>query len=88
MTERLERKRAKDPYQPKFYAAITKEKTLEMEMKGVIKDMIIYFAYLAIIIIICYGSRDSNAFRQKTAIEKAVIHAGMNCEILPTGDTC
>ncbi len=57
-----------------------------MEMKNAIKDMVAYFFYLAIIMIICYGSRDNNSFRQKTAIERALIYGGMNCEILPSDD--
>lgn len=58
----------------------------EMVMKSLIKEMLVYFSYLAIIMVINHGSADSNAFLQKSAIEKAIVYGGMNCEILPVGE--
>lgn len=57
-----------------------------MEMKNVIRDLVIYFIYVAIVYIISYGNRDPNAFLSKQAVESAVIFGGLNCDILPTDD--
>jgi hypothetical protein len=78
----------KEPFKAAWHAIVQKEKTKEMEMKTVIKEMLVYFTYLGIIMLISYGSRDSDSYRQKTAIEKALIYGGMNCDILPDGACC
>ena len=36
--------------------------------------------------IISYGSRDPVSYYQKTALERSIIFAGKNCDILPEDD--
>jgi hypothetical protein len=90
ITDRIieKKKVEKEPFKAAWHAIVQKEKTKEMEMKTVIKEMLVYFTYLGIIMLISYGSRDSDSYRQKTAIEKALIYGGMNCDILPDGACC
>lgn len=61
-------------------------KNQELEMRVVVKDIIVYLIYVSIIMIISYGNRDSNAFLAKEAMEKAIIFGGTNCDIYPTDD--
>ena len=77
-----ERKR----FQKQFYEDLRVRKIQEMEMKTVIRDLVIYFFYVAIIFIISYGNRDPAAYLSKSAIESSVIFGGVNCDILPTDD--
>ena len=79
-------KRVKEPYQPLFYETIRSEKSKEVEMNTVIKDMLQYFIYLAIIMVISYGTRSPVAYYQRSALERSMIFAGMNCDILPEDD--
>ena len=46
----------------------------------------VYLIYIIIIFIISYGNRDPNAFLEKDALQKSVIHGALNCEILPEDD--
>lgn len=55
-------------------------------MKTVIRDITIYFCYVAIIFVISYGERDAQAFLAKTSMESEVVFGGLNCDILPTDD--
>ena len=73
-------------YKPEFLAWLSKRKMEEMEMKTVIKELSIYFIYVVIIFIISYGNRDPDAFRQKEAVERAVVNGDLNCGILPEDD--
>ena len=77
-----ERKR----FQKQFYEELRVRKIQEMEMKTVLRDLVIYFFYVAIIFIISYGNRDPDAYLSKSAIESSVIFGGVNCDILPTDD--
>ena len=64
-----------------FYAKLKKRKILEQEMKQLLRDVVIYICYVAIVFTIVYGYKDPNAFLQKEAITTAVIHGGITCEI-------
>ena len=55
-------------------------------MNTVIRDLCIYFFYVAVIFIISYGNRDPNAYLAKEALAKSVVHGALNCEILPSDD--
>ena len=70
----------------RFYARLKERKCQEMEMKTVIRDLVVYLVYIIIIFIISYGNRDPNAFLEKDALQKSVIHGALNCEILPEDD--
>ena len=48
---------------PEFYEKLKKRKNQEFEMKTVIKDIVIYFIYVAIIFVISYGNRDPQVKR-------------------------
>ena len=69
-----------------FYQALTKRKNQEQEMKTVLREMLTYFVYVGIIMIIAYGNRDANAFLEKSALETAVVFGGTTCEIVPNDD--
>eukprot|EP00095_Tigriopus_kingsejongensis_P009158 maker-scaffold798_size95657-snap-gene-0.28 protein:Tk09158 transcript:maker-scaffold798_size95657-snap-gene-0.28-mRNA-1 annotation:"polycystic kidney disease protein 1-like 2-like" len=69
-----------------FYEKLRHMKLQEMEMKLVIRDLIIYFFYVAIIFIISYGNRDPSAYLSKQSLESSIIFGGLNCEIYPTDD--
>ena len=73
-------------FEAQFRAKLRERRNQEMEMKTVIRDLAIYFIYVSIIFIIGYGNRDPNAFRCKSSMESAVIHGGLNCDILPNDD--
>lgn len=70
----------------KFYEKLKEMKLQEMEMKIVIRDLIIYFFYVAIIFIISYGNRDPSAYLSKQSLEASIIFGGLNCDIFPTDD--
>lgn len=72
--------------EPNFYENLVKVKNQENEMRNVIRDIVIYFVYIIIIIIISYGNRDPNAYLAKSAIESAIVFGDSNCNILPTDD--
>ena len=55
-------------------------------MKTVVRDLFIYFCYVAIIFVICYGSRDPNAYLHKEALAQSTVHGALNCEIVPDDD--
>ncbi|XP_059084074.1 uncharacterized protein LOC131881274 [Tigriopus californicus] len=69
-----------------FYEKLKEMKLQEMEMKIVIRDLIIYFFYVAIIFIISYGNRDPSAYLSKQSLEASIIFGGLNCDIFPTDD--
>ncbi len=48
--------------EPKFREQLSQMKLQEMEMRSVMKNLIIYFFYVAIIFIVSYGNRDPSAF--------------------------
>ena len=55
-------------------------------MNTVVRDLIIYFFYVAIVFIISYGNRDPNAFLEKDALAQSSVHGALNCEIVPDDD--
>ena len=80
------KKPPKKVMEPLFYQALTKRKNQEQEMKAVLRDIVTYLIYLAIIVTIAYGQRDQNLFLQKQALETALIFGGVTCEIVPDDD--
>ena len=60
----------KKRFEPEFYDDMVKTKNQEHEMRIVVRDMIVYFCYIAIILIISYGNRDLNAYLAKAAMQK------------------
>ena len=72
--ENLRPKRLKEPYQPLFYETIRSEKSKEVEMKTVIKDMVQYFIYLAIIMVISYGTRDAIQCCREIHLRNLIFH--------------
>ena len=72
--------------EPTFYAALTKRKNQEQEMKFVLREMVTYFLYLGIIWIIAYGNRDADLYLQKQQMETAIVFGGTTCEIVPDDD--
>ena len=55
-------------------------------MKQLLRDILVYICYVMIVFIISYGNRDFNAFLQKEALQTAVIHGELTCEIVPSDD--
>ncbi len=72
--------------EPEFYAALKVRKNQEFEMKAVLRDMLTYFIYMGLILIIAYGNRDFNLFLQKSSLETAIVFGGTTCEIVPSDD--
>ena len=62
---------------PTFFSALSTRKNQEQEMKAVLREMVTYFVYVGIVMIIAYGNRDANAFLQKQALERAIIFGGI-----------
>jgi len=56
--------------EPEFYDKLKNRKLIEQEMKELLNNLAVYFIYVMIIFTICYGNKDPNAFRQKTALEQ------------------
>ena len=69
-----------------FLRQLTKRKHQEQEMKQLLSDILVYICYVMIVFIISYGNRDFNSFLQKEALQTAVIHGGLTCEIVPSDD--
>jgi hypothetical protein len=42
-------------------------------MKELLRNLAIYFVYVAIVFIISYGNRDPNAYREKLALQQVTI---------------
>ena len=72
--------------EPDYYEELKQMKIQEMEMRIVIRDIIIYFVYIIIIFIISYGNRNPDSYLAKEAMEKAIIYGGTNCDIFPIDD--
>ena len=87
---RLTRPRPEKPekrtMEPVFYAELTKRKNQEQEMKFVLREMVTYFLYLAIVFTIAYGNRDFSLFLQKQQMETKLIFGSTTCEIVPEDD--
>ena len=69
-----------------FYEALTKRKNQEQEMKAVLRDMVTYFIYVAIIFLLAYGNRDASLFMQKQQMESAIVFGSTTCELVPEDD--
>ena len=71
---------------PIFYEALKHRKNQEQEMKTVLRDMVTYFIYLAIVFIIAYGNKDANLYLEKQQLESAIVFGGTTCELVPEDD--
>ena len=71
---------------PTFFQALSLRKNQEQEMKAVLTEMVTYFIYVAIVMIIAYGNRDQYTFLQKQSLETAIVFGGTVCEIVPDDD--
>lgn len=71
---------------PDFRAELKKRRIQEMEMKTVLRDLTIYLSYVTLVFIISYNNRDANAYREKDALQRAIVHGDLNCGILPEDD--
>jgi len=72
--------------EPDFRAKMMKTKIDEVEMNQTVKDIVIYFFYIAVVFLISYGNRDPNAYLMKDALAQSAVHGALNCGILPTDD--
>ncbi|XP_040583519.2 location of vulva defective 1 [Lepeophtheirus salmonis] len=70
-----------------FKQRLKELRSSEFEMRQVIKELLTYFCYLSIVLIICFGPRDPNAHWEKKNIVVNVIHGGAMCEIYPNDDS-
>ncbi|CAB4060671.1 PKD1L2 [Lepeophtheirus salmonis] len=70
-----------------FKQRLKELRSSEFEMRQVIKELLAYFCYLSIVLIICFGPRDPNAHWEKKNIVVNVIHGGAMCEIYPNDDS-
>ena len=57
---------------PTFFQSLSLRKNQEQEMKAVLTEMVTYFIYVAIVMIIAYGNRDQYTFLQKQSLETAI----------------
>ncbi len=65
--------------EPEFREELQQTRIQEYQMRTVMKDLTIYFIYVALIVIISYGNRDPNAYLEKEALQQAVVHGALNC---------
>ena len=79
-------KAAKRMLEPEFYDRLKTRKLIEQEMKDLLRNMAVYFIYVIIVFVICYGNRDPNAYREKLALEQSIIYGGTHCETVPDDD--
>ena len=80
------RKPEKRNLEANFYQALTKRKNQEQEMKAVLREMVTYFIYVAIIFLLAYGNRDANLFLEKQQLESSIIFGSTTCELVPEDD--
>ena len=74
------------PMKPDFKEQLQQTRIRELEMRTLVKELILYLFFCIVIFIVSYGNRDPNAFLEKEALQQAVIHGALNCGVLPEDD--
>ena len=72
IVDRPKVKAAKRMLEPEFYDNLKTRKLMEQEMKELLRNMVVYFVYVSIVFVICYGNSDPNAYREKLALQKVM----------------